>query len=310
MKKDLNLLLYGLGLMGGCVAKDLIRIREQTGRKVYISGIVKSEKSAAIIRDNALADEVYTEAEISRVDFSKYDIILIGVPVYATIKLMEALPTLAKDQLVMDMGSTKGLIMSSYIKNEWYKKFIFIGAHPMAGTEHSGPGAAIENLFDGKLCFLFKPEIPSDEGEDLLTDTLSALKKATEFWDELKAKTWVADVEEHDEVLAYLSHSPHLISSMLVLWASRKSSVYDLTTFSPVPITGGGFKDMVRIAGANPIMWEEIIGTNKQSILASMEDFRDKISEVITMLDKPETGELRKMFEEAFIAKKFLTEKK
>ncbi|MCX7999420.1 MAG: prephenate dehydrogenase/arogenate dehydrogenase family protein, partial [Leptospiraceae bacterium] len=96
---------------------------------------------------------------------------------------------------------------------------------------------------------------------------------------------------DHDEVLAYLSHSPHILASLLVNWALENEKVNNYIATVPFPLVGGGFKDMSRIAGSNPEMWEAIIKTNSHFILQSLVQYKEELEKLIQVLKSPKTSE-------------------
>lgn len=310
-----NILIYGLGLMGGSVARDLQRIRAAENLPLQITGVVRSARSRLQALQQELADEVYASEELERpLDFGQYDLILLSIPVAASIRFMESLPVLHSDNhepVVIDVGSTKEVLSRAYYEGHHYRRFIFIGCHPMAGSEMAGPTAAREFLYRGKLCFVTEPDLER-MGQDLRPELLDRFQQARrdirDFWETLGAVTWPVPPHLHDEALAYLSHSPHLLAALITQWAENNPTVNSLTRSAPIPLIGGGFKDMVRISGSNPEMWTEIMQTNRENIARSLRDFRDMLDECLRMVDGNSPADWYRFFERAFEAKKFITE--
>jgi prephenate dehydrogenase len=118
--------------------------------------------------------------------------------------------------------------------------------------------------------------------------TPEAVEKITSFWKELGSHTVEIPPEDHDTILAYLSHSPHILSSLMVNWADNLDLIQKYNKHSPLPLSGGGFRDMSRIAGSNPEMWEAIIATNKNAICQSLKQFNKDLEVLIDKLENPE----------------------
>lgn len=301
-----SILIYGLGLMGGSLARDLQRLRREHGFDLRIDGAVRSARSGAIAQETKLVDGVFVGADIAALPLDDYDLVVLGLPVAGCIELLPRIPAGAR-AVFTDVGSTKRGLMDAYNRNGFIERFALVGSHPMAGTEHSGPGAAIENLYKGKLVFIFDPAPPLNAAPETAARLAGAGAMVEELWRLVGANTWKLGPAEHDEALAYLSHTPHILAGLIAGWAARNPTVNRLTSGGPMPLTGGGFKDMVRIAGSNPEMWTEILFTNRDMVLQSLRDFERDLGGVIRMVSQGSPEEWRGFFAGALRNKKFLT---
>ena len=272
-----SVLIYGMGMMGASLALAMRASGLFNGK---ITGVVRSEKSAQFIEKHGMADRVIVAPELSVIksqDLSEIDLIILGLPVKSTVELFDYIPSYKG--LITDMSSTRREVHEAAARRTDLR---FVGSHPMCGSEDAGPSAARADVYHNRLCLITEPG--AKEGQDLSSDG----KKIMAFWRSVGMKTYMMDPNVHDTVIAYLSHAPHLISGLIVNWASGSDPVEDSTKRSPIPITGGGFRDMVRIAGSNPEMWTDILETNRDHVVESLKDFSSKLDDLIA---KAESGD-------------------
>ena len=271
-----SILIYGMGMMGASLARALMKQESFRGK---VTGIVRTENSAAFIRNNGLADSVLVLPDLAacaELDSSEYDLVVLGLPVRSIAKLIPAFP--AFDCIVTDMSSTRREVHAQTTARADLR---FVGSHPMCGSEDAGPSAFKEDLFQSRLCILTPGEgLDADDHKRRLDDA----HVVESFWRALGMKTYFLDADSHDELLAYLSHAPHIVSSILTLWAQSNPIVYNSIRKAPMPITGGGFKDMARIAGSNPEMWTDILVSNRDNLISSLESFVRELEQVIGRL--------------------------
>lgn len=259
--------------MGGSLSLALRKL----GYKGKIAGVVRSQKSYEEISSLELANVLYLEEKFLEDSlWNLHDLIIFSLPVDLTCEKIKLIPD-RYNGFITDLGSTKKEILLS-VREKFPKKHNYFSSHPMAGSENSGANFSNADLYSGKLCILTGDTNTSQE----------ASQKITNFWKELGCKTIEICAEEHDDILAYLSHSPHILSSLLVTWAESSPLIQRHTESSPVPLSGGGFRDMSRIAGSNPEMWEAIINTNRVSILDSLRKFQADLGVLISHLEKPQ----------------------
>jgi len=269
-----SVLIYGMGMMGASLS---IALRSSGAFRGSVAGVVRSEKSRDYILSKSLCDTVYRvtdPAEIeSAIPLENFDCIVFSLPVRTFIDVLLAFPKF--DGVITDMSSTRLAVAEAAAKRD---DLIFVGSHPMCGAEDAGPSAAKENLYRGKLCIL--------TGSSGKRATQAAEDAVDSFWRGIGMEIFRMDPRSHDETFAYLSHTPHFLSGLIASWAASATQVEKQAGLSPVPLSGGGFRDMVRIAGSNPSMWIDILKTNRRPILDSLGAFRSQLDRLIALLDE------------------------
>ncbi|BCD67562.1 prephenate dehydrogenase [Nitratiruptor sp. YY09-18] len=264
--------IVGLGLMGGSLALDLKR--HNLGD--IIVGYDRNEIHAAKAIELGLVDKLVDFDELK-----KSDVIFLAIPVEGIIKTLQELKDIAHKTTVIDLGSTKEKIVKS-CPSQIRKNFI--AAHPMTGTEYSGPQAAIEGLYQDKIVVLCNTE----ENDELHK------KRAEKIFVTIGMHIVYMDAKEHDRHAAYISHLPHAISYALanaVLGQEDPKSILILAA--------GGFRDMSRLAKSSPAMWSDIFKQNKENLLTSIEDFKKELRHASTLIEEERWEELKKWMEKA-----------
>ncbi|WP_061249036.1 prephenate dehydrogenase [Leptospira alstonii] len=269
-----NILIYGLGLMGASLSLAL----KKKGILTHVTGVVSSLASKSKGESLKSADAILTAEEFhSSKSWKDYDFIIFGVPVDLTVKLIAQLPP-DYSGIITDLGSTKKEIVHA-VEARFWSSHNYISSHPMCGSEESGLEFANASLYEGRLCILTSPENAKVE-----------VKKNLEaFWRLIGMETIEIPAVEHDSILSYLSHSPHILSSIMADWAANQKVVKRYTDLSPIPLNGGGFRDMTRIAGSNPKMWAAIFSSNQNEIYKSLLDYRDRLDIVLEKLNPKNT---------------------
>jgi prephenate dehydrogenase len=244
-----KLALVGTGMIGGSLALAL----RQAGRARRIVGYDRA--AAALERARALG--IVDEGAASAADAAAgADLVVLAVPVGATESVCRALaPGLGRAVLVTDVGSTKVEVLAAVERALPFPER-FVGAHPIAGTERSGPEAATATLFRGRRC--------------LLTPTAATLPSAREacaaLWEAVGARVEVLDAAAHDQALALVSHLPHAAAFALAAAIGDAAGAG-----APVAgLWGGGFVDTTRIAGSDPEMWRDIFLSNRDAVAAAL----------------------------------------
>lgn len=258
-----RVLIYGMGLMGGSLALSL----RTKFPNIVITAVVRSEKSKTTILEKSLANQVFLQKEFLTPDWTNYDLVVFSTPVESILKIIPSLPK-SGNTIFIDLGSTKETIINaveSYYGNTTHH---YISTHPMCGSEQAGPEAAVVDLYVDKLCILTKPKTASN----------SSLEWVRLFWESVGSWTMEMDSKSHDETLAYLSHLPHVISTLLVNVAGNNSATMKEVLGIQKPITGGGFRDMSRIAGSNSDMWISIFKENQFFLRKSIDDFIEQLT--------------------------------
>ena len=239
--------LIGSGLIGGSIA----RAARRAGAARSIVATARSEASRQRVVELGFADHVAeTNAEAVR----GADLVILCVPVgQCGAVAAEIAPFLAPGATVSDVGSVKGAVLRD-VAPHLPPGVHFVPAHPVAGTEYSGPDSGFAELFVGRWCIL----TPPSETEPDATEKLAA------FWRALGANVETMSADHHDLVLAITSHVPHLIAYTIVGTADDLEAV---TRSEVMKFSAGGFRDFTRIAASDPTMWRDIFLTNKDAVL-------------------------------------------
>jgi cyclohexadieny/prephenate dehydrogenase len=252
--------LIGFGLIGGSIA----RAAKLQGLAGEIVTTARSAKTRARVQELGVVDQVLeTNAEAVK----GADLIILCIPVGACGPVAEEIaPFLEKGAILSDVGSVKGAIardMGPHIPPGVH----FVPAHPVAGTEHSGPDSGFPELFINRWCILTPPE-----GTDP-----AAVEKLRAFWAGLGAKVEIMTPDHHDLVLAITSHLPHLIAYTIVGTADELAQV---TSSEVINFSAGGFRDFTRIAASDPTMWRDVFLANKEAVLEMLGTFNEDLSKL------------------------------
>ena len=269
----MNIGIIGLGLMGGSLAKAVKRYG--IANKVY--GFTNSEKNKKDILDLNLVDELVDLETLKKVS----DVIILAIPVDAIIGMFPDFLDIDENTTIIDMGSTKEYIVKS-IPTKIRKNFI--AAHPMTGTEKSGPKAAIDDLYEGKTVVFCDLE---DNGN-------LHVNKAFKIFQAMGMRIVVMDSNQHDIHACYMSHLPHILSFSL---ANTVMSHEDPKSI--IALAAGGFKDMSRIAKSSPRMWGDIFKQNKTNLLASINLFESQLQNARKMVEEDNYEDLEKWMKKA-----------
>jgi cyclohexadieny/prephenate dehydrogenase len=252
--------LIGLGLIGSSIARAV--------KQIGLADELVATDASAAVRDRAaeirLADRIAaTNADAVR----DADLVIACVPVGACAEVAASIaPHLKAGAIVSDVGSVKGAVLRA-MAPLLPPSVHFIPAHPVAGTENSGPDAGFAELFINRWCILTPPE-----GIDP-----AALDRLTGFWRALGANVEVMSAEHHDLVLAVTSHLPHLIAYTIVGTADE---LEDVTRSEVLKFSAGGFRDFTRIAASDPTMWRDVFLTNKDAVLEMLGAFQEDLSKL------------------------------
>lgn len=286
-------LIFGAGMMGASLALALKNHPSFNGK---IIAAVRSSESAEFLSANHLADQVIQNLTVSEIEQLDVDLIVLGTPVLTTIEFLKHLKV---NCLITDMGSTKAQIQEVANQTE----LLFVGSHPMCGSENAGPQQLIAGLFENRLCII------TNDSNSKLNQNSSATytEQVSQFWSDLGMVTIQTDSKTHDQVIAQLSHGPHFISSALALSLMNDQNLISLNQSSPIPITGGGLRDMLRIAGSNPQMWHDVLTTNRDQILSFLKVFRFSLDKLIQHTETKESQWVYDYQKQALAARMLIT---
>jgi cyclohexadieny/prephenate dehydrogenase len=249
--------IIGLGLLGGSVG---LAIQEHTG-EITTKGYDRDADVRARAADRSLVGEVCNNPADAVCDA---DLVVLCVPVGAmAAAASELAPHLTPGTIVSDVGSSKESVAKALAKA--LPGHTIIPAHPVAGTEQSGPDAGFATLFTNRWCILTPPE-GADE---------KAVAALSEFWTKLGAKVELMDAEHHDLVLAVTSHIPHLIAYTIV---GTASDLEEVTRSEVIKYSAGGFRDFTRIAASDPVMWRDVFLNNKGAVLEVLGRFTEDLT--------------------------------
>jgi cyclohexadieny/prephenate dehydrogenase len=253
-----RLALIGVGLIGSSIARA---VRAQCLAREIVA-TARTPATRKRVTELKLADKV---VDSNAAAVAGADLVIVCIPVGACGAVaMEIAPHLAKGAIVSDVGSVKASVlrdMTAHLPQSVY----FIPAHPVAGTEHSGPDSGFAELFVNRWCIL-TPAANVDEG---------AIERLAAFWRALGANVERMTAEHHDLVLAITSHLPHLIAYTIVGTADELATV---TRSEVLKFSAGGFRDFTRIAASDPTMWRDVFLANKDAVLEMLGRFNEDIA--------------------------------
>ncbi|HVZ69185.1 MAG TPA: prephenate/arogenate dehydrogenase family protein [Rhizomicrobium sp.] len=250
--------LLGIGLIGSSMAHAMRR----AGLAGHIAGYARRPETLEAAKKVGFADSLSSDvAEAVR----NADLVVLATPVgsFGTLA-KEIAPHLKQGSIVTDVGSVKTAVVRD-VGPHIPEGVHFIPAHPIAGTEQSGPEAGFAELFDNRWCILTPPP-----GTDP-----AAVEKLKGFWQRCGSNVDIMDPKHHDLVLAITSHVPHLIAYNIVGTADDLETV---TKSEVIKYSAGGFRDFTRIAASDPTMWRDVFLNNRDAVLEVLGRFSEDLS--------------------------------
>jgi cyclohexadieny/prephenate dehydrogenase len=251
--------IIGLGLIGSSVAR---------GVRAAMPGVTLSGHDAdPQVRETAralrLCDDIADQPGAAVIDA---DLVILCVPVGAMGEVADEIaPDLPADVVVSDVGSCKASVAAALAAV--LPGVAVVPAHPVAGTERSGPEAGFAALFHKRWCIV-TPPVDADP---------YAVERVSEFWRRLGAEVEVMAPDHHDRVLAVTSHLPHLIAYTIV---GTASDLEEVTQGEVIKYSAGGFRDFTRIAASDPTMWRDVFLANREAVLDMLQRFSEDLSEL------------------------------
>jgi len=253
-----RLALIGVGLIGSSIA----RAARTQGAARTIVATARTSQTRERVAELGFADEV---AETNAAAAEGADLVIVSIPVGQSGTVAKEIGGhLKAGAIVSDVGSVKGSVlreMAPHIPAGVH----FVPAHPVAGTEYSGPDAGFAELFVNRWCILTPPENADPK----------AVERLAAFWRALGANVETMSAVHHDLVLAVTSHLPHLIAYTIVGTADELSQV---TRSEVLQFSAGGFRDFTRIAASDPTMWRDVFLANKEAVLEMLGRFNEDIA--------------------------------
>ena len=249
--------IIGLGLIGSSIARA-VRDAMPT---VVLSGYDADSEVRETARALKLCDDI---ADTVGAAVTDADLVILCVPLGAMGMVAESIAAdLPPEAVISDVGSSKAAVTTALATA--LPHHAIVPAHPVAGTERSGPEAGFASLFHKRWCILTPAEGTPD----------SAVQQVTAFWERIGAQVELMDAAHHDLVLAVTSHLPHLIAYTIVGTASDLEGV---TQSEVIKYSAGGFRDFTRIAASDPTMWRDVFLTNKDAVLEMLQRFSEDLT--------------------------------
>ncbi|MFZ9200658.1 MAG: prephenate/arogenate dehydrogenase family protein [Paracoccaceae bacterium] len=249
--------LIGLGL----IASSMAHAMKQFGLVGEIVGYAKTEETRRVALEIGICDRVFgTAAEAVQ----GADLVVLAVPVGAMAEIAAEIgPHLAQGACVTDVGSVKQAVIEA-VGPHIPQGVAFVPAHPLAGTEHSGPRSGFATLFKNRWCLLTPTEQSTPE----------ATARLRRLWEAMGSNVDEMDAPHHDLVLAVVSHTPHLIAYTMVGVADHLRRV---SNSEVIKYSASGFRDFTRIAASDPTMWRDVFLTNKEATLDILGRFTEEL---------------------------------
>ncbi len=268
--------LIGAGLIGSSIARAARDY--EAAREIVVADC--SPQVVARVRELGFAD--VTSADCAQA-VAGADLVILCTPVgVAGVVAQEIAPHLKAGVIVSDVGSVKGAVVAQvapHLRSDVH----FVPAHPIAGTEFSGPEAGFATLFQNRWCII----TPLENGDS------SAAEKLAAFWTRIGAKVSTMSVEHHDRVLALTSHLPHLIAYNIV---GTADDFGDETRSEVIKFSASGFRDFTRIAASDPVMWRDIFLNNREAVLEMLGRFNEDLSALQRMIRRGDGDALHEFF--------------
>ena len=260
--------MIGVGLIGGSFAIDI----KKNNPKAIIHGISRKEETLNKALELKLIDKKATLD-----DLENADLVIVSIPVDATVKLLPTiLDKISETGLVVDAGSTKEAICK--VVEHHPKRRNFLACHPIAGTEKSGPTAAISGLYAGKTNIICEVE----------KTTFKLQEKALQLFTDIGMRIRYMDPVSHDKHIAYVSHLSHISAFMLgktvINKAKNECDIFDMA--------GSGFESTVRLAKSSPAMWTPIFKQNKENVIETLEAYINNLQHFKELMQDDKFSEI------------------
>jgi prephenate dehydrogenase len=267
-----NVAIIGVGLIGGSIGLAL-RERRLAKRVVGVG-----HRAASLRKAKRIGAVSETTLRLER-GVEDADLVVVATPIAQIVdQVREAGVASRPGTLITDAGSTKATIVAS-LDGQLPDGVRFVGSHPLAGSEKSGPAAAIADLFVGRVAVV----------TPCPTTAAGAAEEAADFWSALGATVFMMSPEEHDAALASTSHLPHLIASLLA----------EVTPREDLPLTASGWQDTTRIAAGDAELWTQILMDNRRNVLNSLARFEKTMQAARRAIERGDAKTLRRLLTEA-----------
>jgi prephenate dehydrogenase len=270
----MKLAVFGVGLIGGSFALAL----KQAKAVSRVVGVGRNPANLRLALERGIIDAIADPASAVR----GADVVLVSTPVSQFPKVLEAIaPGLGAQTTITDGGSTKRDVIAAARKALGSKITQFVPAHPIAGAEKSGAEAASAELFRDRRVIL----------TPLRENRRGTVEQVESLWKACGARVARMDPEEHDAVLAAVSHLPHLLAYALVHGVAKRNNSAQLFSFA-----AGGFRDFTRIASSHPEMWRDICLANRDRLLQELKSYANELGSIRKLIEKGDGAALEKLF--------------
>jgi len=268
----MKLAVIGVGLIGGSFALAL----KKAGKVSHVIGVGRSRANLEQARSRRIIDAMAPEVAVAA---READVVLVAAPVAQFPQIFSELRDFTA--LITDAGSTKRDVIAAARAALGKRIAQFVPGHPIAGAEQSGAAAASAELFrDRRVVLTPLPE-----------NAPAAVQKVEELWQACGARVARLDADEHDSVLAAVSHLPHLLAYALVHEVASRGNAEQLFSYA-----AGGFRDFTRIASSHPEMWRDICVANRNRLLAELARYQAKLAELAPLIERGDGAALERLF--------------
>jgi len=271
--------IVGVGLLGGSLA----RVCKKKGLAGKVVGFGRTPEKLKRAQELGIIDAYATDLQTA---VEHADLVVLCTPVSTLGPLAsEMAPFLEPGCIVTDVGSVKKTVVGD-IQSQLPDPVHFVGSHPIAGGEKSGFEASTSDLFEQQKCIV----TPTPKTNP------SALSRVKELWEQTGMRVISLDVEEHDTVFGAVSHLPHVIAYILMNTIGETSTKNHAEVIS---FSGGGLRDITRIASSNPVLWRDICLANKKPVLNLIDKFQEALQQVRSTIENEDSQLLEQTFERA-----------
>lgn len=269
----MHVVIVGLGLIGGSLARDLRR----GGHTVTACG--RDAARLAPAREQGLVDAVAEDWDSA---LAAAELVVLGVPVGALRETYVRIrPHVSAGTVVTDVGSTKGSVVRDIAAAcGGHLPAHFVPGHPIAGTEHSGFAASVEGLFAGRRVVL-TPTADTDP---------AAVERVSDLWRQVGAQVLTMTPQAHDAALALTSHLPQMLSYTLM------GQFAEAGDGALAPLIGSGFRGMTRLAGSDPVLWRDVALANRAQLSLALHRYLERLGELAAAIDAGDEARLGKLF--------------
>lgn len=264
--------IVGVGLLGASLGLAM----QASGSARRITGVGRRQSTL----DTALALGAIHDSSLELAEVAaEADCIVIATPAGAVLDALDTIHAACKPgTIILDVASTKADICT-HAERLWGAPRRFVGCHPMAGSEKSGPEHATATLYQNSVCFV-------EESPDLDTE---ALARVRQLWERCGARVVPVNPARHDALLARTSHIPHILATLLASSARGEGTTREFA--------GNGFRDMTRLAEGSPEMWRDITLTNREAVMSGLESLRGQLTDFLTAVERSDGEALMQIFE-------------